>query len=125
MKKNTKYFLNLKKGNYNNCYINKLIKDNDTEISELSDIIKEEQNYYKALYSSKPNIKNNENLIKYINKINTPTLTCEEKTLCESNLSLEEIGKALMSLPNNKSPGADGLTTNFFKLFWTDLGSIL
>ena len=60
------------------------------------------------------------NLIKYIIKTNTLTLTCEEKTLCESNLSLEEIGNALMSLRNNKSPGADGLTINFFfsNSFW-------
>ena len=123
--KNTKYFLNLEKRNYNNTYIKKLIKDNNIEISEISEIIKEEQTFYKSLYSSKTKVKNKQNLITYLSNTKLPTLTCEEKTMCESNLSLEEIEKALMSLPNNKSPGADGLTTNFFKFFWVDIGSIL
>ena len=31
---------------------------------------------------------------------------------------MNELRKALFSMENNKSPGVDGLTTNFYKHFW-------
>ena len=40
--KNTKYFLNLEKRNFNNKYIRKLITSNNEEITLLKDIINEE-----------------------------------------------------------------------------------
>ena len=117
--------MNLEKRNYNNTYIKKLILDNNKEINDISEIVKEEQSYYKSLYTSKLNMQNKKQYINYINRTITPTLTCEEKSLCDNDLSLDEIEKALMCLPNNKTPGADGLTTNFYKFFWPDIQSIL
>ncbi len=34
------------------------------------------------------------------------------KTLCDKNISLKEIASNIRKLPNNKSPGCDGLTTD-------------
>ena len=34
-------------------------------------------------------------------------------------------GKALKQLDNNKSPGTDGLTTNFYKFFWPDIKTLV
>ena len=36
-----------------------------------------------------------------------------------------EIGKALKQLKNDKSPGNDGFTTNFYKFFWPDIKHLL
>ena len=44
--KNTKYFLNLEKRNFNNKYIRKLITKNNEEITSLKDIINEEMQFY-------------------------------------------------------------------------------
>ena len=38
-----------------------------------------------------------------------PRLTEEESTLCEGELTEEELRKAVISLENDKSPGIDGL----------------
>jgi len=54
-----------------------------------------------------------------------PTLNEEDKTYCDNILSLIECSNALKLLPNNKSPGSDGLTTNFYKFFWIDIKDIL
>ena len=51
--KNTKYFLNLEKKNYQVKYIKKLIKDNGTELTNPRDILQEQKQFYSSLYSSK------------------------------------------------------------------------
>ena len=38
---------------------------------------------------------------------------------------MRDIGKALKELPNNKSPGCDGFTTNFYNFFWVDIKDLL
>ena len=54
-----------------------------------------------------------------------PKLNEIDKTICENEISTLEYGKALKALPNNKSPGSDGFTTNFYKFFWTDIKEML
>ena len=36
-------------------------------------------------------------------------------------LNIAELSDALRDMKNNKSPGLDGFTTNFYKFFWSDL----
>ena len=40
-------------------------------------------------------------------------------------MNLEELGKALKELSNDKTPGTDGFTTNFYKFFWPDIKYLL
>ena len=47
------------------------------------------------------------------------------KITCENDLSLDEIARNIQQLPNNKSPGCDGLSTDFYKFFWTDIKELL
>ena len=44
---------------------------------------------------------------------------------CEGNLTEQEIYKSLTSFENNKSPGNDGLTKEFYYCFWNDIKYIL
>ena len=37
---------------------------------------------------------------------------------CEGEITLAECTKALSMMQNNKSPGSDGLTTEFYRAFW-------
>ena len=43
------------------------------------------------------------------------------KSLCEGILNEEEAALALKDMKNGKSPGSDGLTTEFYKIFWNIL----
>ncbi len=49
----------------------------------------------------------------------------EEFNICEAPLSLQEITDAINSLKNNKSPGTDGLTAEFYKAFNKLLSPVL
>ena len=48
-----------------------------------------------------------------------------KKMLLDYPLSLLEITAALKEMANDKSPGLDGFTTNFYKFFWIDIKSFL
>ena len=52
-------------------------------------------------------------------------LTDEMKSVCEGKLSVRECFDCLQSFENNKSPGNDGLTVEFYKTFWNSLGNLL
>ena len=48
-------------------------------------------------------------------------LTDEEKGKCEGLLTEHECQAALKDMKNQKSPGSDGFTAEFYKIFWNDL----
>ena len=51
---------------------------------------------------------------------NRKKISNEHFNLCEAEISLDEIIKSINSETNNKPPGNDGLTAEFYKLFeWT------
>ena len=121
--KNTKFFLDLEKRNYNNKYIKKLITNNNKEITTLEDIIEEEKCFYKELYASQSNKSHIAD--DFLNIDNIPQLSYHDRMLCDKPLTIEECTKALKLLANNKSPDSDGFTTNFYNFFWIDIKEIL
>ena len=50
------------------------------------------------------------------------TTDCE---LCEGDLTLVKATEALKELNNNKTPGPDGLTLEFYAKFWNQIGPLL
>ena len=56
---------------------------------------------------------------------NIPKLTETEKGACDQMLSIKECGKALNEMGNNKSPGCDGFTVEFYKFFWDKIKRLL
>ena len=51
--KNTKYFFNLEKQNYNLKYIKKLITNETTALIKPNEILEEERQFYRNLYSTR------------------------------------------------------------------------
>ena len=50
-------------------------------------------------------------------------LNDEERLSIEGHITEYECACALREMNNNKSPGSDGITTEFYKIFWNDLKS--
>ena len=62
-----------------------------------------------------------ENLTQYLDNISIPRLSKEKRDSCEGDITEKELFQALKSMPNNKSPGNDGLSKEFYETFWEEL----
>uniref|UniRef100_A0A8C3S083 Reverse transcriptase n=1 Tax=Chelydra serpentina TaxID=8475 RepID=A0A8C3S083_CHESE len=51
-----------------------------------------------------------------------PTVSTGDRDRLELPLTLAEFSEALRRMPTNKSPGLDGLTVEFYRVFWDVLG---
>ena len=56
---------------------------------------------------------------------NRKKISYEHFNLCEAEISLDEIIKSINSETNNKPPGNDGLTAEFYKHFSNELAPVL
>ena len=119
---NLSFFTKMETRNYNTRYIRTLITQDDLVVTDPDKILKEEETFYKSLYTEPSHLKDSKN---YLAKINTPKLSDHEVDLCEAHITVEELGKALRDMPNKKSPGTDGLTADFYKFFWGDIKDIV
>ena len=52
--------------------------------------------------------------------VEAPTLSSEEKESLEGPISEEKALAKLKRINNQKSPGSDGFTTEFYTFFWKD-----
>ena len=124
--KSTRYFCNLEKRHFSEKTIPKLIVENK-EISDQMAIISEQEKFYKQLYSTKNTTITAEDKTIFFNSDN-PFITVlneNEKQSLEGPLTPTEALKSLKEMKNNKSPGIDGFTVEFYKFFWIDLGIYL
>ena len=78
-------------------------------------MLAETYGFYKDLFSAE---KCDESARDRLFSVNIPKLSDEARASCEGRVTVDELRKALLSMENNKSPGVDGLTTNFYKHFW-------
>ena len=125
--KSTKYFLSLEKRNYKRKCITKLINANGREIEDFQEILQEEKVFYENLYSSKIDPSEPENPIFY-DLFDNPfiqKLSDDEKSKCNEKITGSECVNALKHFKNNKSPGCDGFSAEFYKFFWTDIESLV
>ena len=86
--KNTNYFLNLEKRNYNSTCIKKLITEEGKEITKLEEIIQEQKLFYEKLYTSKYQRNSNtiENEQKFLNNPDIPKLNNLDSMMCDQQL---------------------------------------
>ena len=79
--------------------------------------------FYSNLYtSSKPNL--DDQTFTQIQHLEMPQCDLTEKTALDSPISLNECEEALKTMPENKSPGQDGLSYEFYKTLWPTIGPI-
>ena len=62
-----------------------------------------------------------DSMCNFLNDLTVLSFTMEQSLSCEGNLTEKETYNSLISLENNKSPGNDGLTKEFYWTFWDDI----
>ena len=112
----------MEKRNYSSKYIKSLKDDSGKVISDPTLILKEEESFYKNLYTANTSTAcQNCSLF----DTNIPIINEDEKESCEKNITEEECFASLCDLPNNKSPGSDGFNCEFYKYFWGKIKSFV
>ena len=83
--------------------------------------MKEIKVFYNNLYKSKDESLSSVDLDVTLNSYNIPKLNKIEAESLEGEITYEEATETLKNMKNDKSPGSDGYTAEFFKFFWRDL----
>ena len=99
------------------------IKKEDQSITNKEDIINEVHNYYQNLYTSQ--LIDDDEIDDYLNDCKPPQLLNEDKIALDDFINSEEVFDAIDDLILDKSPGDDGLTSEFYKAFKSQLNTIL
>ena len=96
-------------------YISYLTHDG-VEVSDQPNILQVVHDYYSNLYQEKA-ISNEacEHMVSAIDR----QLSASDRDNCDCPLQIEELTAALKEMKTNKSPGLDGMTTEFYWTFWS------
>ena len=115
--KPSKFFFALEKRNYFSKNMKAIKNDQGIICKEQKTILNEQVKFYKNLYTS-----NREVSFSLQPTANECILTNVERDLLEADIDLNEIESALKGMANNKTPGLDGLTKEFYSKFFNLLG---
>jgi len=122
--KSSTYFLNLENKHQKSNLIAELTNSNGGKVSSTQELLDETYNFYTKLYSRNTN--STKNTHDYLDNINFPiVLDVSEKQSCEGYVSHAECTEVVKNLKKNKSPGKDGLTAEFYQVFWADIGDFM
>ena len=120
--KSNKYFLNLESHKKSKSCIRKIYTKEGCLTSDPKRIMKEVEFFYSKLYRKDDfNASDNERRF-FLQSQNIPKLSNDDALSCEGKLTFEECLRSLNSFQNNKSPGNDGLTVEFYRAFWDTPG---
>ena len=120
--RNTKYFFNLEKRNYQQKCISRLQGENGIIINDAKCILEEERSFYSRLYTS-----NNTGVSSFtlLDHLKLPKLDFNDTSTLGDQISEKECYEAIMTFANDKSPGSDGLPAEFYKVFWPEIKNLL
>ena len=113
--KNTKYFFNLEKRNNTTTAIMKL-KVNDNISDNFKEISSYVTKFYSKLYSARSDIDQSSAFLADI-RLNARYICENSKDFCDREIYVGEIKTSITKLKDNKAPGNDGLTGEFYKEF--------
>ena len=116
--KPSSFFCNLERRNFVEKTIKKLQDKEGHYITAQGDILKETEKFYTKLFQNKDNDLVDIHLDKLLPKVKINKVkNCNNGSL----LQVGELGQVLKKMKNNKSPGVDGISPEFLKVFWGKL----
>ena len=121
--KSTKFFLGLEKKRAISGTIDYLMGEGDKEINNYKEVLDEIKDFYKTLFSKKD--LNGTDTQVFLEGLNLPKISDSEKILCENELTLDDLKEAMLSMSDDKSPGNDGISREFYNFFWEEVGMLM
>lgn len=121
--RSTKYFMRLESQRQSLNVINEVQKSNGNITTNSEEILEEISSFYSELYCSKQN--SNHNVSEFIMNVETPTLSHVSKEMCDVNITMGELSEVVNNMKENRSPGLDGLTSEFYKTCWPFIDNIV
>lgn len=97
---------------------------NGIENKDARSIEKEVFSFYSELYSSRYSAVDANILFDKI-KNSRSCIDDSFMDICDSDFKIEELDSVISKMALNKSPGTDGLTTNFYQFFWKDVRNLV
>ncbi|XP_012819057.2 uncharacterized protein LOC105947410 [Xenopus tropicalis] len=104
----------LSKPQNNSTAISHIRQDDGTLTTEPKTIAQQFASYYKNLYTTTVTYTKAQ-LIQYLASIPIPKLTPADRAYLDAPITRQEIADAIATLPPNKTPGPDGLPSNWYK----------
>lgn len=123
--KSNKYFLNLESHNKIKSSVRKIFNAEGTLITDPQKIRQEIESFYSDLCKNDTLLPPKTILTSFLGNPDIPKLSQSDAQVCEGKLTISECFKSLQLFQNNKSPGNDGLTVEFYKAFWQVVGKIM
>lgn len=126
--KNTAYFLNLEKANAANNTITVIQTEDGRTVTQQAEVLNEQVKFYSHLYKKdKEECRSND---KYITDFlgsdcKPPSLEEHDIEACEREVSESDCAEAIKHMKNGSAPGSDGLTTEFYKVFWQKIKDLV
>ena len=117
--KNTKYFFNLEKANSKAKVMKAVQTEKGHVTKEPKQVLIAQKKYYQKLYSMNKNVQFEMN-IPLENKI-----PIDQKELLDQEITIDEIAHALKQTQWNKCPGADGITSDWYIVFFNKIKHLL
>ena len=116
----TKYFLSLEKSRSQANTIKKLKNHNGVETRTGSEIVEEIGLHFEKIYNQNSNsfefVSNS--IDNFCENLVLPSLDEFEMQFCDASISEAEVVTALRSMSNGSSPGLDGISAEWYKMFW-------
>ena len=117
--KSSQFFLNLEKSRAIQGQVRTVVY-NDKETNDETEINNHIYSFFNYLYQETLSFSSN-NLETYLNTISFSKLTKEKSKTLDGGITGNELLIALQSMENNKAPGNDGLTKEFYITFWNQI----
>ena len=113
--KSTKYFLNLEKARYNAKTATEMYDKEGILVKNPSKVLDIQREFYQELYKKNPKVN-----FQYSNS-GHPKISTDQKSFQSIPFTEKDFSTALKGMANNKTPGNDGITADFYKVFWRSL----
>ncbi len=89
-----------------------------SEITDVNEILQQQTAFYKELYSNKDDASTQGYQDEVLSSLEAPRLSNQMSESLEGKITYQELTKCIKQMKNNKSPGLDGFSNEFYKFFW-------